>query len=166
MAYAEKTEVPAERSRSEIERTLQRYGATAFMYGWQQGGDGTSRAVVQSQAHGRLIRFVVAMPDPNDHRFTHAPPRSKYGQPVAHSESAARNLYEQASRQRWRALALVIKAKLEAVEAAISEFESEFLANIVLPDGSSVGDFMRPQIERAYTGGTMPSALPQFGSGE
>ena len=32
--YAEQTSVAAERSRAEIEGTLTRYGATAFMYGW------------------------------------------------------------------------------------------------------------------------------------
>jgi hypothetical protein len=73
---------------------------------------------------------------------------------------------ERTCRQRWRALTFVIKAKLEAVEAGISEFESEFLANVVLPDGSSVGDFIRPQIERAYSEGTLPSALSQLGRSE
>jgi len=36
MPYAEDTRVPIERSRSEIERTLERYGATAFSYGWDE----------------------------------------------------------------------------------------------------------------------------------
>lgn len=66
MAYAEKTEVPAERSRAEIERTLQRYGADSFMYGWEQ-----DRAVVQFRAQNRYVRFVVGMPDRNDKKFTH-----------------------------------------------------------------------------------------------
>jgi hypothetical protein len=33
--YAAQTEVSSDRSRSEIERTLRRYGATAFAYGWE-----------------------------------------------------------------------------------------------------------------------------------
>lgn len=33
--YAEQTSVRADRSRAEIERTLQRYGASSFAYGWQ-----------------------------------------------------------------------------------------------------------------------------------
>ena len=32
MAYAEATSVPVDRSKSEIERTLDRYGATHFAY--------------------------------------------------------------------------------------------------------------------------------------
>jgi hypothetical protein len=59
-----------------------------------------------------------------------------------------------------KALALVIKAKLEAVEAGISLFENEFMANIMLPNGGIVGDWMRPKIEQAYLTGQMPQDLP------
>ena len=34
--YAEKTSVASDRSRAEIEKTLVRYGADQFMYGWQE----------------------------------------------------------------------------------------------------------------------------------
>jgi hypothetical protein len=68
--------------------------------------------------------------------------------------------WEQACRQRWRALALVVKAKLEAVECGISTFEEEFLAWMMLPDGSTVGDRMLPQLETAYRTGQMPPLLP------
>jgi hypothetical protein len=34
--YAENTSVSVESSRGEIERTLQRYGAASFAYGWDQ----------------------------------------------------------------------------------------------------------------------------------
>lgn len=34
MRYAEKTKVPVSRTRDEIERTLARYGADKFIYGW------------------------------------------------------------------------------------------------------------------------------------
>ena len=33
--YAATTDVPAEKSRAEIEATLRRYGATGFAYGWE-----------------------------------------------------------------------------------------------------------------------------------
>jgi hypothetical protein len=36
MAFAEKTTVSSDKSRAEIERTLSRYGASSFMYGWNQ----------------------------------------------------------------------------------------------------------------------------------
>lgn len=70
------------------------------------------------------------------------------------------DLSAQDQRQRWRALLLVIKAKLEAVECEISTLEREFLAHMVLPDGSTVGDYMEPQLQIAYQTGSMPALLP------
>ena len=149
--YAENTSVPADRSRAEIERTLQRYGAEGFMYGWE-----AHQAVIQFKASDRYIRFIIEMPDRNGFART---PTGR-----ARAEDSAHKAWEQAQRQRWRALALVIKAKLEAVEAGITEFESEFLAHIVLPDGTTVGDWVAPQVSAAYATGTMPKMLPMGGS--
>jgi hypothetical protein len=148
--YAASTEVSSDRSRSEIERTLTRYGADQFMYGWQEGA-----AVIGFRAHGRNIKFILPLPDRTSEEFT----MSSRGPRAA---DAAAKLYEQAVKQRWRALALVIKAKLEAVESDISLFEDEFMANIMLPGGETVGDWMRPQIAEAYRVGTMPKLLPML----
>ena len=57
----------------------------------------------------------------------------------------------------------MIKAKLEAVESGISTVEAEFLANIVLPDNNTAGDWMIPQIDEAYRTGEMPPMLPGAG---
>lgn len=154
--YAADTSVSVEKSRAEIESTLARYGADAFMYGWT----GTE-AVIQFVAEGRQIKFLLTLPDRKDREFTHTPSRG-----TPRSAAQAEAAWEQACRQRWRALHLVIKAKLEAVEAGISVFEDEFMAQIVLPNGSTVGQFMRPQIEESYATGTMPPMLPQLGSGQ
>lgn len=146
--YAKSTTVSSEKSRGEIEATLQRYGATSFMYGWDQ-----SAAIVAFDYQGKRIRFMLPLPDRSDREFTHHS-RGK------RTQSAALAAWEQATRQRWRALLLVIKAKLEAVEAGISTFEQEFLAHIVLPTGETVGQWMIPQVERAYLTGNMPKLLP------
>lgn len=150
--YAENTSVSSEQSRGEIERTLQRYGADQFMYGWEE-----ARAIVMFRMNERQIKFVLEMPDRNDKEFWYTPARNN-----KRSEAQAHKEWEQATRQRWRALALVIKAKLEAVETGITEFEDEFLAHILLPDGSTVGQFMRPQVETAYSSGAMPRMLPEL----
>lgn len=152
--YAQKTDVTSDRSRAEIERTLQRYGADQFAYGWD--GD---RAMIEFRAHNRRIRFVLDLPDRDAPEFTKTPTGK------TRAAAAAEREWEQAGRQRWRALALVVKAKLEAVEAGISEFEAEFLANIVLPDGSTVGALMAPQIDQAYRTGAVPSGLPALEAG-
>lgn len=151
--YAERTEVPSARSRDEIERTLQRYGATAFAYGWQER-DATIMFEIRTPRGLRRVRFRLPMPDRNSPEFTETPTgRSR-------SASAAAQEYDRATRQRWRALALVIKAKLEAVAAQISTVEEEFLAHICLPDGSTVGDWAAPQLAIAYEHGTMPALMP------
>lgn len=124
--YAARTQVSEEKSRSEIERILSRYGATRFMYGWNQDS-----AIIAFEAKGRNIRFQLPMPDKK--RFTVS-------------------AYEQNRRQRWRALTLAIKAKLETVESGISTFENEFMAFIVLPNGMNVSEWLSPQIQEAYQG--------------
>lgn len=149
--YASKTQVSSEKSKQEIERTLNRYGADAFMYGTRQEG-----AVVAFVMANRQIRFTLPLPGRNDPEFT----EYKRGyHTYERTSDAAANLYEQAVRQKWRALALVIKAKLEAVESGITEFEDEFLAHIVLPNGQTMGQLAKPQIAIAYDGGDMPPLL-------
>lgn len=151
--YAAKTTVTSDASRTEIERTLRRYGADQFSYGWEHS-DERNFAVVSFRAHNRLIRFTLPMPDPDDRAFTHTPAKG-----MRRSASAAEKEYEQAVRQRWRALKLVVQAKLEAVESGIAEFEEEFLAYVVLPGGGTVGQWARPQLDAVYEGASM-RALP------
>lgn len=145
--YAQGTTVDSSASRAEIERTLARYGATSFMYGWQD-----SRAALAFTANGRQIRFVLPLPDRNERRFTHTPTKGQRRTP-----EAAEKEYETAVRQSWRALNLVVKAKLEAVAAGIVSFEQEFLAHMVLPNGRTVFEETEEAVETAYrTGAVRP----------
>ena len=148
--YAVGTDVPADRSKAEIENILARYGADQFMYGWE-----TSRAVIGFRYSGKMVRIFLPLPDPQSDEF-HLTPSGKRRR----TEAAAEKAYQQAVRQRWRALALIVKAKLEATETGITTFEEEFLSYIVLPDNSTVGEYMLPQIESAYQSGEMPRMLP------
>jgi hypothetical protein len=151
--FAEKTIVSAERSRAEIEATLQRYGATAFGYGWD-----TAAAVVMFEIAHRRIRFRLPLPDRNDEEFTRVL-RNQHSWVWA-TPAQRQAKWEQACRQSWRALALVIKAKLEAVESGITTVEQEFMAHIVLPSGDTVGEWALPQIAVAYQRNEMPALLP------
>lgn len=148
--YAENTSVPADRSRAEIERTLERYGADEFMYGWTSDG-----AVIGFRMNGRVVKLTLPLPDRADEQFHTTPTGRK-----KRNEDAALAAWEQACRQSWRALALVVKAKLEAVAANISTFEREFLADTILPSGETVSEWLEPQIERAITEKRMPHKLP------
>lgn len=147
--YAAETSVAQDRSRAEIEATLKRYGATSFMYASE-----ATAAMIGFRIKDRMVKFVLPMPDPKSREFTHTPARG-----TLRSPAEAEKAWEQAGRQRWRALALVIKAKLEAVAAGITTIEDEFLAHTVLPDGSTVGQFMQPQLAIAYEQGSMPTTL-------
>lgn len=145
--YASQTGVSSEASRAEIERTLRRYKATSFMYGWEE-----TQALVGFVVNDRKIRFLLPMPNPKDRHFTHTPARRTLRSP-AEQEKA----YEQAVKQRWRALALVIKAKLEAVEAGIVSFDEEFGMHFVLPSGRTVAQEVLPAMVEAYRLGHMPT---------
>lgn len=150
--YAADTSVSVSASKVEIERILERYGASQFMSGWD-----AERALIAFSMNQRQIRFVLQMPRRDEKRFTH---HSR----GARTPEAATKEWEQACRQRWRALALVIKAKLEAVESGISVFDDEFMANIVLPNGNTVSQEITPRLIAAYSGGGMPSLLPDYSS--
>lgn len=151
MAYAENTSVPVERTRAEIETVLRKYGADQFFSGWDQ-----DRAFISFRARDRFVRFTLPLPKRDEKHFTHQKPPRDYWK---RSEAEAMKLWEQAGRSRWRALLLTIKAKLESTEAGIETFEQAFLAHIVLPDQTLVGDRILGIIADAYTSGKMP-ALP------
>lgn len=148
--FAQDTSVSVEKSRAEIEGLLTRYGATSFMAGVNQ-----VEAVIAFEMKDRKIMFRLPVPDRAARRFTHTPGRDLPRRP----EEAIRE-WEQACRSRWRALALAIKAKLEAVEIGITTFEDEFMAHIMMPDGLTVGDHMRPRITDAYASGNVTPLLP------
>lgn len=153
-SYANGTTVDPGRSRAEIESVLARYGATSFGYATEDTGE-QSRAMVSFIARGRQIRFLMAMPSRTAKEFTHTPARG-----TRRTADAAYKAWEQACRQRWRALALVIKAKLEAVESGIVTFEAEFLAHTIVPGtGQTVAEQIEPGLARAVETGTAPALL-------
>lgn len=147
--YAEKTTVSSDKSRSEIEKALSRYGASKFMYAWEE-----KHACIAFEMHGLRIKFLLPLPSLSDPNIRETPTGKERSQ--AQIEAA----YEQAVKQRWRALFLVIKAKLEAVLSGITMFEDEFMAHVVLPDNSTARQYFMPQIKNAYKSGKMPEMLP------
>lgn len=147
--YAKNTNVSSELSRIEIEKILVRYGAENFAYATTAG-----KALIGFSLCNRQVKFILPLPKIEDFSLT---PTGRQ-----RTDKSQYDAWEQACRQRWRALKLVIQAKLEAVECGISVFEDEFMANIVLPGGQTVGDFMKPQIEAAYETGRLPAMLPML----
>lgn len=99
-------------------------------------GADSERAVLAFRLNGRHIRFVL---------------------PLETTKTQQRYW------ARWRAMFLVIKAKLEAVDIGILTVEEAFLGDTILPDRRTVAETMLPQIEVAYTSGEMPKLLPWHG---
>lgn len=152
MAYAEKTSVSVARTKADIEELVQRHGADQFVSGYKD-----NVAVIGFSMAGRQIRFLLPLPDKQDREYWYTP-----GRGLRRTEDAASSAWEQACRSRWRALYLIVKAKLEAVDAGISTVEREFLYDVVLPDGRTAGEWIAPQIEAAYQTGQMPAMLPML----
>ena len=132
MTFAKDTSVPVSRSQDEIRRTLERYGATGFLFG-QSNGEG----VVAFEMKARRVKFVLPLP----------------------AAKLPEKIRDHLTRTAWRCLLLAIKAKLECVQSGISSFEEEFMAHIVLPTGETIGQVMLPQIADTYSSGRMPPLL-------
>jgi hypothetical protein len=147
MAYAENTSVPIEKSMSEIVALVRKAGAERIAQ-----AEEPERLAIQCFLHDRLLRFAVRLP-----RLDDMPKRDGGHRWLTDTQLAVKR--DQARRQRARALLLVIKAKLESVESGVETFEEAFLANVVMPDGKTVGELALPAIESAYRDGKQPQML-------
>lgn len=132
--YAAETTVSASRSMEEIQRTLERYGADEFVFGQR-----ADRAAVEFVLFERRVRITFPLPSAAEASVT---PSGR----VRRDSKVVGEAHAKAVRQRWRAVALVVKAKLETVEAGISTLEHEFLAFIVLPTGETLGQWAIPRL--------------------
>lgn len=144
--YAQDTSVAPERSRVEIERLLERHGATGFYYGTEE-----NTAIIGFRMKERMIKFQLSLPVAGDYQLS--PTGLKRG------DRSWFNAWDQAKRSRWRALRLIILAKLEAVECGVVDFEDEFMPQTMMPDGSTVAQWMGPQLTKAYAEGIMPPSM-------
>ena len=145
--YAKHTSVAVSKSKAEIERTLSRYGASEFAYGCN-----SQKAMIGFSFEKKAIRITLTLPE--KYEF------AKTSTGRERCDSAIEKLWEQACRQRWRSLALVIKAKLEAIDSGIATIEDEFLAYTVLPGGSTIGQVLVGKLEAFVKSGKMPALLP------
>lgn len=113
-----------------VERTKAEIEKLVRKYGAKGFGVGWQgdRAQVSFVAHERHIRFTILVPQ------------------------AA-----QQQRSRWRTLLLLVKAKLEAVDAKVVTFEEAFVGDIVMPEtGKTVWEMTREQIRLSHEGKPAP----------
>lgn len=132
--YAAGTKTSIEASESQIKKMLQKEGAERIALLEER-----DRAIVAFELKERSIRFNLPLPSKSEKRFAMYWV-NQHGALAQRSESAAADLWVQACRERWRALHLCIKAKLESIAQNIETFDEAFLAHVVMPDGYTVGE--------------------------
>lgn len=112
-----------------------------------------ARASIMFEVKGLTVVIEVPLPSSDDQEFRFT------GRHVLRSVSSQEELFRKAVRQRWRALLLVIKAKLEAIDSHISTLEQEFGMFVQTPDGKSVGFHLIPKLKQIATTGKLPRLL-------
>lgn len=159
--FAENTTVPVERSKAELDSLLAKHGAQ------QRGVFNDSlagKAVVVFSLGQRQMKLSLGFPTLRDilADANASEPRGWTKKKPSEKEAWAQAQLAQVERQRWRGLLLCVKAKLELVADGSSTLEREFLCDILLPDGSTVGESLAPQLAKAYETGQMPPLLPAY----
>jgi len=162
VAYAKGTTVSVARTKAEIEESLEKFGATSIVIGTQP-----DRGIVMFELQGRRFRFTVKYPDLKKF-FVFGANRNQHTAKLTDTQLAQTKL-DQAKKERWRLLAMLIKIKLEAIgeveekEDRLELFKNEFLAYTVLPDNSTVGEWAEPHLIETYKNNTMLPMLPEGG---
>jgi len=153
VTYAENTTVSVEKSKAELDALLRKHGAAQRLFGDDDEG---GRAFVHFALGGRHYRLHVPLPKLDEFK-------TKQGRPSYRRVNGTRDeqlkLYEQACRSRWRAVVLVVKAKLEFVAMGVSTAEREFLADLLLPNGKPLHIEVAEKIRAGYESGQMPPLL-------
>lgn len=149
MAFAEKSDVPFERSIAEIIALLRKAGADRIAQ-----FEEPERFTITFQMVDRYVQFRV-------------PLIAEYAGPASHGNNRPvdrQKWIDQRNRQKGRALMLVIKAKLESVESQVETFEEAFLAQVLMPDGDTLYDRVKEPIAIEYREGRAVPMLPDFRS--
>ena len=135
MAFAAYTKITVEQTKMDIEKMLAKYGSSSFAYYTEPG-----KAIIVFEAKDRRLRFDLPVP------------------------SGSSEKDQRGAREKWRALMLCVKAKLESVASGIESFEEAFLAHVVMPDGLTVHQHAHQRIETAYKSGEVKALLTSPGN--
>lgn len=129
--YAERTDVPVDRSQMEVKKRLRDAGADQIAI--FEGGD---RSAVAFRLEDRMYRITLPLP-----------------------KGPSVKVAAQEERRGWRLLLMLIRSKLEAVREGATTIEREFLSDMLMPEGQTVGEWINPQMRLAYESGKMPGTL-------
>ena len=118
--YIRGASITASESQTEIQDMLAGYGATSLRCTRED-----RKATISFAADGRQFRIVLTLPRSADDPLK--PPSTGHAPKTA----------QESARQRWRALSVLIRAKLDAVASGIVTFDQEFLAYRIPTQGQS-----------------------------
>lgn len=125
--YAEGTSTSVEKSRSEIESTLMRYGATQLLY------HRTQDQVMLAFEYAKLpCKLILRYPDIQETSTTETGRKRTL--------KVAEEAREAEIRRRWRVLLLSVKARLESIAAGCETPEQAFGGIILLKSGRTVSE--------------------------
>lgn len=128
--YAERTKVPESKSRREIEDELHKHRC--------------DKVAVMTESHGFYVAWVKGG---RSYRMGIELP------PAGSAEN------DRERRRRLRTLNLYVKGRLNAVEDGIKSFEAEFMPEVILDDGRTLGEHAYEQLGRIESAGRMPAQL-------
>lgn len=160
--YAQKTNVSVEKSKFELDKLLGAHGATRRGV---MADDTAGSAVVAFCLDGRPIRIEVTLPTAESleaDALNGRPPRGWKSWTDHKRQSWCKKEAVQQRKQRWRALVLLTKAKLETISDGLSTVEGEFLAHLVMPSGKRLLEEATPALVAALEG----EQAPLFSIGE
>lgn len=141
MSYAQGTTVESIRSRLEIERLLQKHECTHVGVMHEP-----AQALIYFQRAGWQVQMRIPIPQEKD-----AP--QKLGGRYLPADSQKGAWVEQKTKERWRQLLLVLKAKFTALEEGVETFEQGFFAYLVV-GGVHLGEKLLPAVRQAQERGT------------
>jgi hypothetical protein len=142
--YARETSVSVEKSQADLKKLLGRYKADRIEMG---SSERDGQAYVRFEFRDVRIEKRLTLPKAAEERFH----RGKGGRHIGSASAYAR--WEQACRQQWRILLLLLQAQMEAVELGLYSVHQAFLADLLLPSGQPLGEAVASHLPDALKTG-------------
>ena len=144
--YAKGTTVSTSKSREEIEHTLQRFGASKYI--WARD-DERGQVVMGFNRGVRTYKIAFLLPPINKFE-SYRRKDSHYD--IQRSASAAKELQEQEIKRLFRSLGNYLKAMLAAIDDGIIAADEALLPYMMLAGGHTVAEEVAANIDRVLTG--------------
>jgi len=144
--YAAGTTVSTSQSREEIEHTLQRFGASKYI--WARD-DENGRVTVGFNREQRTYRISFSLPSIKKFESYR---RTGSHHDIKRTESAALALQEQEIKRLFRSFGNYLKAMMAAIDDRIITADEALLPYMMLAGGRTVAEEIEANIERVLAG--------------